>query len=84
MSVSRLQVTYINSDHTMEKELDKSILEFFNKLDFICINRDYNFLDFKRTLDFEKHTKDVGKKYTTQYHLKPMYVGEGIDESSSN
>lgn len=60
MSVTRLQVTY--RSQYIDKDLDIKILEFFNKLDFVCINRDYNHLTWKRQLDFERHTREkVGK-----------------------
>ena len=82
MTVSRVNITYKSPE--IDEELDKKILEFFNTLDFVCIDRSYMPMIWRRQIDFEKHTKNVWKKFETQYHLKPMYVGEGIDESSSN
>ena len=56
MNVTRLQVTYQSPE--IDKDLDIKILESFNKLDFVCINRDYNHLTWRRKLDFEKHSKE--------------------------
>ena len=58
--VTRLSVTYKSPE--IDRDLDIKISEFFNTLDFICINGDYNHLTWERKLDFEKHTKDVGKE----------------------
>jgi len=55
MSVTRLSVTY-RSQH-IDKSLDGKILQFLNRLDFVCINRDYNHLTWERELDFEKKKK---------------------------
>ena len=55
--VTRLQVTY--RSQYVDEDLDKKILEFFNKLDFVCINRDYNHLTWQRELDFERHNKET-------------------------
>ena len=55
--VTRLSVVYKNPE--VDEELDKKILEFFNKLDFVCINRGYSHLTFERQLDFEKQTKEI-------------------------
>lgn len=52
MSVSRLQVTY--SSPEVDEELDKKILEFFNLLDFVCIDRKYHCIAYKRELFFER------------------------------
>ena len=56
MSVSRVDVTYKSPE--IDEELDKKILDFFNKLDFICINRAYMSMLWRRQLDFEKHTRE--------------------------
>ena len=56
MSVSRLQVTYKSPE--IDEELDKKILDFFNSLDFICIDRAYMSMDFRRDIFFEKHSGD--------------------------
>jgi len=56
MSVSRLQVTYKSPE--VDEELDKKILEFFNTLDFICIDRAYMPMIFRRDIFFEKHSGD--------------------------
>ena len=58
--VTRLSVTY--RSQYVDKDLDEKIVKFFNTIDFICINQDYNHLTWERKLDFEKHTKDVGKE----------------------
>ena len=57
MNVTRLQVTYRSPE--VDDKLDKKILQFFNKLDFVCVNREYNHLIWERRLDFEKHTNEV-------------------------
>ena len=51
MSVSRLQVTYRSPE--VDEELDKKILEFFNSIDFICIDRVYIPMIFRRDIFFE-------------------------------
>ena len=64
MSVSRLQVTYKSPE--IDEELDKKILNFFNSLDFICIDRAYHSIIFRRDIFFEKHSGDFtieGAKY---------------------
>ena len=58
--VTRLQVMYRSPAY--DDQLDIKIIEFFNTLNFVCVNRDYNHLTWERKLDFEKHTKDVGKE----------------------
>ena len=58
--VTRLQVTYTSPE--IDEELDKKILEFFNKLDFICINREYNHLTLTRGLSFERQTNEETAK----------------------
>ena len=55
--VTRLQVSYHSPE--IDKELDKKILEFFNTLDFICVNREYHYIAYKRDLSFEKHTREI-------------------------
>jgi len=56
MSVSRLQVTYRSPE--VDEELDKKILEFFNTLDFTCIDRAYSCMTYTRDIFFEKQTKE--------------------------
>ena len=51
MSVSRLQVTYKSPE--VDEELDKKILEFFNTLDFVCIDRAYHSIIWRRDIFFE-------------------------------
>ena len=51
--VTRLQVTYKSPE--IDDELDKKILNFFNKLDFVCIDRAYIPMIFRRELHFETH-----------------------------
>jgi len=51
MSVSRLQVTYRSPE--VDEELDKKILEFFNTLDFVCIDRAYHSIIWRRDIFFE-------------------------------
>lgn len=55
--VTRLKVVY--QSPYKDKDLDEKILEFFNKLDFVCINRDYNHLTWQNELDFEKQSKEI-------------------------
>ena len=81
MSVSRVDVTY--KSPKIDEELDKKILDFFNKLDFICIDRAYMPMLGRRQLDFERHTKEERDGgYKSQYHLKPAYVEEEADEGN--
>ena len=59
--VTRLQVTYRSTE--VDDELDKKILEFFNTLDFICIDRVYHSIILRRDIFFEKQTEiDADKK----------------------
>ena len=51
MSVTRLQVVYKSPE--VDVELDKKIIEFFNKLDFTCIDRVYHSIIFRREIFFE-------------------------------
>lgn len=51
MSVTRLQVTYKSPE--VDEELDRKILEFFNTLDFTCIDRAYHPLIWRRDIFFE-------------------------------
>ena len=60
MSVSRLEVTYRCPE--IDEELDKKILEIFNTLDFVCIDRSYSPMLYSRLLMFERHTKEVDEK----------------------
>ena len=55
MSVTRLQVTYKSPE--IDEELDKKILEFFNTLDFVCIDRAYHYIIYRRDLFFETHSE---------------------------
>ena len=55
--VTRLQVTYKSS--YVDDELDKKILNFFNRLDFVCIDRAYIPIEWRRQLDFERHSKEM-------------------------
>jgi len=54
--VTRLQVTYKNPE--VDDELDREILNFLNKLDFICVGRAYHPVLFTRDLFFERQTKE--------------------------
>ena len=56
MSVTRLEVTYRSPE--VDKEFDKKILELFNTLDFVCIERSYSLRIYSRLLMFERHTKE--------------------------
>ena len=49
--VTRLQVTYKSPE--VDKELDKKILKFFNTLDFVCIDRAYHSIIWRRDIFFE-------------------------------
>lgn len=55
--VTRLQVTYQSPE--VDLELDEKILEFFNTLDFICIDRKYHYIAYKREIFFEKQSKEI-------------------------
>jgi len=55
MSVSRLQVTYKSPE--VDEELDGKILEFFNTLDFVCIDRAYHSIIWRRDIFFETHSE---------------------------
>ena len=55
--VTRLQVTYRSPE--VDDELDKKILEFFNTLDFVCIDRTYFDLILRREIFFEKHSREI-------------------------
>jgi len=54
--VTRLQVTYRGTE--VDRMLDFKILEFFNRLSFICVNRLFHPMEFRRELYFEKQTKE--------------------------
>ena len=56
MSVTRLQVIYKSPE--VDVELDKKIVEFFNTLDFTCIDRVYHSIILRRDIFFEMHTKE--------------------------
>jgi len=56
MSVSRVQVTYKSPE--VDEELDKKILEFFNTLDFVCIDRKYHCIAYIREIFFERQTNE--------------------------
>lgn len=53
--VTRLQVTYKSPE--VDEELDKKILDFLNKLDFICIDRQYAPMIWRRDIFFEKQSE---------------------------
>ena len=61
MSVTRVQVTYKSQE--IDEELYKKILGFFNNLDFICIDRAYHSIIFRRDIFFEKQSEiDADRK----------------------
>ena len=84
MSVSRLQVTYKSPE--VDEELDKKILEFFNTLDFICIDREYHFIAYKRELFFERQTEEKSLRLFEKEALQGTtkvfsYREERVDDS---
>ena len=56
-NVSRLQVTY--TFPKVDIDFDKDIEKFFSELGFVCIDRKYHFIAYKRELFFEKHGEEV-------------------------
>jgi len=61
MSASRLRVVYANPE--VDEELDKKITEFFESLNWICIDKVHHAIIHRREIFFETQEEiDANKK----------------------
>lgn len=70
MNVSRINITYKCKD--IDEELDKKVVEFFNSLDFVCVDKVFHSIIWRRDMFFEspKEVQDTLKIKETMEKLE--------------